>query len=1677
MPNTPPTLNDFASSVTFAENAVNAAPALIDSNVDFRDLDNNYTFGTLVVSGLLAEDRIAIRNEGFGAGQIGLFGSNLTYGGVAIGTFAGGVGATLTVTFNSSANAVAVDALIQNLTYANVSDTPTASRTLRLNVFDSAGGSLQGATSFAEVTGAANPFNGLPAAYASAPSFVDLDGDGDLDAVIGNTNGQFQVFGNTGGVFSVRTGSANPLASFDVGTNSRPSFVDLDGDGDRDMVVGNQAGTLESFRNTAGVFTRLTGAANPFNALNFGNGSSPGFVDLDGDGDLDAVVGSVTGTLIAFRNDAGAFTRITALGPFNGVDVGTYSAPSFGDLDGDGDQDSVVGAGDGTLHTFRNDNGVFTELTGSANPFNGVDIGTGAAASLVDLDGDGDLDAVVGHQDGSLRTFRNTTVGAPAIVINVTAESDVPTLSGVAASVTLGENAVNAAPVLLDAEVDFVPGSSALAGGRLIVAGLLFEDRVSVRDQGSGAGQIGLSGNTVSYGGVAIGTVAGGIGNTFTVTFGAAATGGAVDALIQNLTYANVSDTPAPSRALTINVIDSAGGAALPAPDYGEVTGTANPFNGIAIGYAAPQFADLDGDGDLDIAIGRQGVVRTFRNDGGAYTELTGGANPFGGIGNLSFNATLAFYDRDGDGDLDVVLGRDGFGIGLVSLRNDNGTFVQLTGADDPFAAFTFDRSIVPAMVDLDGDRDFDLALGLHNGTMTYFRNDGGTYVQQTGAANPFAAVSVSSYASPAFADLDGDGDLDMVVGNGNGFVRTYRNDNQSFVAVTGAADPLDGAIVQGGGNYGRRPTFADTDGDGDLDLIVGQWSGPLRFARNDAAPAPTITVNVTAESEAASLSGLAPAVTFAENAVNAAPSLLDADVTFVAGTAGLAGGTLTLSGLLAEDRVAVRNEGAGAGQIGVSGSDVTFGGVVIGTIAEGAGGALSVTFNADVTEGAIEALIENLTYANTSDSPTASRTLSLDVTDTAGGHLNGGTQSIAVTVTPEAEGPRIAGLATALTFAENAVNAAPALIDADVIFTSEAGDLTGGTLIVSGLLAEDRVAIRNQGESAGQIGLFGANVTYGGVAIGTFAGGAGGTLVVTLNSGATTAAVDALIQNLTYANASDTPTASRTLALTVTDAAGASVAGQIAVSVTAESEPALAAADSAQTSENATVSIAVLSNDSDADGPAPSVAMINGIPVSSGGIVLASGAIVTLEADGTLTYDPNGKFGSLIAAGAGTGAVNTAATESFTYTLADGGMATVTVTVNGVPTMDDQLAGDGANNVIVGTDGDDLFMLHQGGSDTVVGGAGNDGFYFGALLDPADRIDGGGGTSDQLGIQGNYAGYTFGAANLVGMETLVILSGADTRFGGDGSGRFGYDLTTIDANVADGARLTVNANMLLAGEDLRFDGSAETDGSFFVYAGQGSDTLIGGAQSDAFFFGNDGRFTAADSVDGRGGADDQLALCGDYAVPLTLQATSMAGIETLVLMSAADTRYAQGGTPFGYNLVLDDGNVAAGQALTISANNLRSGENATVDGSAETDGSLRFIMGGGDDVLSGGAGNDHFYGRLGQDVMTGGGGDDIFYFRGAAESQVSAMDAILDFAAGDRIDLSAIDAITGGANNAFAFIGGGAFSSTAGELHVTGAGANWTLEGDTNGDGVADFAVAITTPGGHVFTALDFVL
>ncbi len=244
------TLTGFAPSVTFAENTVNATPQLLDSDVSFTT-SGSLAGGRLVVGGLLAEDRISILTEGSGAGQIGVSGGTISFGGVAIGTASGGVGGDFTVTFNSAVTGAAVDALIQRLAYANVSDAPTATRTLTLDVVDANGVRVNGVVpAFTEQTGSANPLNGVTVGFFSTPSFVDLNGDGRLDLVSGAGDGTLLAWRNTGSAtapaFTALAGFANPFNGIDVGEWSAPSFVDLDkrvkGLGDKTMADMKEAG-------------------------------------------------------------------------------------------------------------------------------------------------------------------------------------------------------------------------------------------------------------------------------------------------------------------------------------------------------------------------------------------------------------------------------------------------------------------------------------------------------------------------------------------------------------------------------------------------------------------------------------------------------------------------------------------------------------------------------------------------------------------------------------------------------------------------------------------------------------------------------------------------------------------------------------------------------------------------------------------------------------------------------------------------------------------------------------------------------------------------------------------------------------------------------------------------------------------------------------------------------------------------------------------------------------------------------------------------------------------------------------------------------------------------------------------------------------------------------------------
>lgn len=428
-------------------------------------------------------------------------------------------------------------------------------------------------------------------------------------------------------------------------------------------------------------------------------------------------------------------------------------------------------------------------------------------------------------------------------------------------------------------------------------------------------------------------------------------------------------------------------------------------------------------------------------------------------------------------------------------------------------------------------------------------------------------------------------------------------------------------------------------------------------------------------------------------------------------------------------------------------------------------------------------------------------------------------------------------------------------------------------------------------------------------------------------------------------------------------------------------------------------------------------------------------------------------------------------------FTIANG--ATIENATSG--SGNDKLTGNAANNRLdAGAGNDNLYLWFGGGDDTALGGAGNDNIFFGNTFNSADIVRGGA-DSDVLVLQGAYGALVL-TANVTEIEGISLLAGSNTNFGEPGTNLYDYSITTNDANFAAGLQVRVNGAALLAGEDFVFNGAAETDAKFVVYGGSGKDTLTGGLGNDIFFFAED-RFATGDTVNGGVGYDGMF-LRGNYTIDFNAPGYTglFTNIENLTLTSATDERYARGGgTEFDYNLTLSDAIVGAGQTLTVSGALLMATETMILDGSQETNGNLRLFGGKAADTLKGGALADTLHGNLGADSLTGGGGGDTFLYHKTAESTTGSVDQILDFAAGsDRIDLAKIDANTlVGGDQAFTWIGANAFggsgAASAGQLRAYQDGANWFVEGDTNGDGTADLVIQLTVTGGAL-TQGDFL-
>jgi hypothetical protein len=515
--------------------------------------------------------------------------------------------------------------------------------------------------------------------------------------------------------------------------------------------------------------------------------SKPAFVDVDSDGDLDIFVGDASGFIRFFRNQGTAQNpHWHFVSDFSDSALGTRNCPGFADVDDDGDQDLFVGNQDGKIIYFRNDGTPYTPAFVKVTDFyDSIDIGSEAAPFFMDIDADSDLDLFIGKTDGRLNFYSNVgTKQTPAWSL----------VSDYHDSIDVGANSV---PIFveIDADDDY----------DLFI--------------GEDAGNINF--------------------------------------------FRNIGNDTLPQWELV-------------SADY----------NSIDVNKrSAPSFADIDGDSDFDLFIGQgQGKTSFYRNDGSpflpSWTPIThdyifldfgshtspalvdidadGDNDLFVGEseGNLNFLRTEnqvqipqftlitenyfaieaedysspAFADIDADGDLDLFVGRKDGKVELYrNIGNPQSALWNLE--QDQLVLIDVGGYATPALADIDGDTDLDLFVGQIYGKIYFYKNDGTPQIPSwILTTEQFESIDVGWYSSPAFGDLDLDGDFDLLIGNDEGEILFYRNEDSSkdysFVFCSDGYDSID---------VGERsaPVLSDFDSDGDQDLFVGDSKGGLHYYKN----------------------------------------------------------------------------------------------------------------------------------------------------------------------------------------------------------------------------------------------------------------------------------------------------------------------------------------------------------------------------------------------------------------------------------------------------------------------------------------------------------------------------------------------------------------------------------------------------------------------------------------------------------------------------------------------------------------------------------------------------------------------------------------------------------------------------------------------------------------------------
>lgn len=256
------------------------------------------------------------------------------------------------------------------------------------------------------------------------PVFFDFSGDGLVDLFVANDFysknyvPKIAYYKNTGTatkpVFTLQTDDFANLSALPGIAAIYPTFGDLDGDSDPDMLVGENGGGLLYFQNV-GLGTMAFITAN-YQSIGVGATAAPQLIDVDRDGKLDLIIGRRNGQISYFRNTGTTNTPVFSLitNNFGGatLDVGQFSSPAL--YNNNGVYELLVGSQSGWTYHYTNiDGNLSGNFTLEDSTFQDIYEPSRACPSVADIDGDGKYDLVIGNQEGGVVLYtQNSALSA-----------------------------------------------------------------------------------------------------------------------------------------------------------------------------------------------------------------------------------------------------------------------------------------------------------------------------------------------------------------------------------------------------------------------------------------------------------------------------------------------------------------------------------------------------------------------------------------------------------------------------------------------------------------------------------------------------------------------------------------------------------------------------------------------------------------------------------------------------------------------------------------------------------------------------------------------------------------------------------------------------------------------------------------------------------------------------------------------------------------------------------------------------------------------------------------------------------------------------------------------------------------------------------------------------------------